>query len=81
MRMGQSPVFLIGLFFLALAATHIFCVHSNTSNHIRILSKWDESEEEVFMKICGRVAQAHVGILRMINTLQKLRNDDSKRVC
>ena len=77
---GQSPLFLLGLFFLTLAATHIFSVFSNNSNRFRLLSQWDDKEEELFKKICGRVAQGHVGILRLIHTLGEYRNNAPKKV-
>ena len=80
MTIGQSPMFLLGLFFLTLSATHVFSVLSNTTTRVRLLSQWNETEEELFKKICGRVAQAHVGILRMFQMLQEYRNNDPKKV-
>ena len=79
MTIGESPLFLLGLFFLTLSATHIFSVLSNTTNRFKLLSRWDENEAELFKKICRRVAQAHVGILRMNHTLQEYRKNDPKK--
>ena len=73
-------MFLLGLFFLTLAATHIFSVFSNNNNRFRLLSQWDDREEELFKKICGRVAQGHGGILRLVHTLGEYRNNVPKKV-
>ncbi len=51
MTVGQSPMFLLGLFFLTLSATHVFSVLSNTTSQFRLLSQWNDKDEELFKKI------------------------------
>ena len=50
MTVGQSPMFLLGLFFLTLSATHVFSVLSNTTSQFRLLSQWNNKDEELLKR-------------------------------